>query len=339
MADTKNTPTTFNRRHLLGGGLAAGALSMGASGIPSFSQGQDGSSKMEGNAHVYTFPIGDCMAAVISDGQKFRDGGLDYIIADDKNAVASALEAAYEPSNGFSADYNVLVLWKGDNVALFDTGSGGNSLLMDGLSQLGISPDKVTEILISHCHGDHIGGILDDNGKRVFPNATAHVLKEERDFWMGENPDFSECKLPAKNADGMVKSARKVIEALEAEGALEIRSHGDTLWDGIVTYKLAAGHTPGHAVFEIMSGEDRLIHIVDLAHHYVIMFADPSWAIAFDVNPTEAIATRRQIFADLADSKVRVIGYHLPFPAVGHIADDGEGFRWVPDRWLMSEAG
>lgn len=327
---------SMNRRRWFGTGLAAGAVTLGLRNGPAAQAQEKGNDQaLSGhNAHVYRFTLGECEAAVISDGQKFRDGALGMILTDDKEAVADALEAAYEPRDGFSADYNVLVLKKGDRIALFDTGSGGDGLLHDGLKQLGIELAQVTDILISHCHGDHIGGLLDSEGALIFPQAKAHILKVERDFWSSENPDFSQSALPADKTSGMAASASGILSKLDAAGVLENRADGDQLWDGIITYRHAPGHTPGHAIFELKSGDDALVHIVDLAHHYVIMFADPSWAIAFDVAPEEAIETRKRVFSEMAERRVPVIGYHLPFPALGHIASEGEGYRWVAGRWV-----
>jgi glyoxylase-like metal-dependent hydrolase (beta-lactamase superfamily II) len=104
-----------------------------------------------------------------------------------------------------------------------------------------------------------------------------------------------------------------------------------------VRWKLVAapGHTPGHTTFLIGSGEDRLLHIVDTAHHSVLLLSHPDWSVGFDTDSSRAIVTRRRVFASAAQGRTRVMGYHFPFPGIGHIRPQKGGYQWIPEPMLL----
>ncbi len=113
-------------------------------------------------------------------------------------------------------------------------------------------------------------------------------------------------------------------------------SPGQKILEGSVEIVGAPGHTPGHIAVQIVSGKECLLHLADTVHHYVLMFAHPEWTSAFDSDPQMAAATRKKVFERAASDRTRVLGYHLPFPGIGHVRAAKEGFEWIPEPWAWT---
>lgn len=292
------------------------------------------------NPGAYRFTIGEIEALSISDGWGGAPDPTSMMMPEDQRpAMKEALKNAYQPADTFPFNFNVLVLRTGNEIILFDGGNGAGGMGHSGLleyrlAEAGLLADNVTAVFLSHAHPDHIGGLVHD-GKPFYPNAKVVISNKEHEFWTGKNPDLSGMGVPEEMKTGMTKGAQSALEVLA--GQLEMIEPGKQMF-GCVTPQEAYGHTPGHLTYLIESGDDKLYHIVDLAHNPVLMFADPNWAIAFDTNRKQAIASRKRIFAELAAQRTRVYGYHLPFPALGHIARNGDSFAWVPENWQWLKA-
>lgn len=172
------------------------------------------------------------------------------------------------------ASVNVFLLRREGHLILVDAGNGGRrGRMLATLKAAGIQPDAIGDILLTHMHGDHIGGLIDATGAAVFPKATLHVAAPERDHWQTQ-----------------------------------------------------AGHTPGHTVYETES----FLIVGDLLHAAAVQFPRPEIGSTYDVDPTQAAATRRRFYARAAASGKTIAGMHLPYPGLGTVAKDGEGFRYVP---------
>jgi glyoxylase-like metal-dependent hydrolase (beta-lactamase superfamily II) len=196
--------------------------------------------------------------------------------------------------------------------------------------EVNIKPEEVTHALLSHSHIDHIGGFT-SKGRILFPNAALHVLQTEVDFWRGKEPDFSK-SLRTDDIKGMIKSVRNSFDVLQPN--LVLHKDGDQILDGAITIIAAPGHTDGHAIYRIKSDGQSLLHLSDLAHNHVLMLEDPSWFIDFDHNPEVAIATRKKVFAEIAATKERAYGFHIPWPGLGVVTPNGrKGYQWIPSTW------
>lgn len=182
-----------------------------------------------------------------------------------------------------------------------------------------LSCDKV------ELHIDHIGGILDKAGERVFKNASYHLPKKEYDFWMSDNPDFSKSKNPGSSKESVLL-ARSVITAVRSR--LHLFDLGGTLFDCIKT-ALAEGHTPGHPILTIFSGELELKHIVDTVHT-TLLLARPEWGTQWDTDFEKGVSTRQRILSELATGKQLVMSCHLPWPGLGYISRKEKGYCWTP---------
>ena len=285
---------------------------------------------------IYPFHIGEVEAWSISDANSMLGAGLDLMWpVEERPAMKTTMEQHGEPDGGIPLYVNVLVLRRGKEVLLFDAGFGERDnpnmgWLYEGLAAISIAPEQVTAGFLSHAHGDHINGFIRE-GKPAFPNAAFHVLPAERDFWRSPNPDFSESKRNKKPLPNMIKGARVKFDILEPV-TVTLRD-GDQLFDGLVSVEAAPGHTAGHCCFRIRSGGEELLHLMDLAHHHLLLFADPNWGIAFDHHPQQAIETRKKYWERAAHAHTRCYGFHLPWPGIGQIVADGHGYRWWPEAW------
>ncbi len=332
MSDTPSIPG-FGRRAFLGGVLAAAAArgtAFAADPAP------DLPARKHGKPLVYPFKIGDFDAWSISDGHLLLGGGLDLMWPPAAHPeMMDWLTARGERTDGIPLYVNILVVRIGSEIAIFDAGFGsGNNpnigWLQDGLKIAGIAPEQVTAGFLSHSHSDHLGGFV-NGGKPAFPNAAIHYLPEEYAFWHAAVPDFSKTKRNRAELPGMIATVRKQFEILG--GNASPAKPGTSFFNGAVTMEAAPGHTSGHAIFRIRSGDESLLHFVDLAHHHGFMFHNPEWFIAFDHIPAQGIETRKKVFAKAAAEKTRCYGFHVPWPAIGQILPVGETYAWYPERW------
>ncbi|MBK1829193.1 MBL fold metallo-hydrolase [Verrucomicrobiaceae bacterium R5-34] len=318
----------FSRRHFL-------SLSAMAAGACCAAPAQSLAATSPKNPWIYHFKIGELEAWSISDGFMKIGQGLKLMYPEDeRDAMATALKQHSEPLDHLPLYVNVLVIRKGKEIALFDAGFGApaserRGWLAAGLKEIGIHPDQVTATFLSHAHSDHIAGFVTD-GKPTFKNAALNVTPEEYHFWRSKNPDFSKTKRNPKAIPGMVRQAQKRLEILTP--IKQLTPVGASLFDGAVTVENGFGHTAGHAIYRIRSGDDELLHMVDLAHHHLLMFQKPTWKIGWDNNLELAAQTRKRVFTQAAAAKTRVFGFHVPFPGLGRINPLGDGFRWVPER-------
>jgi glyoxylase-like metal-dependent hydrolase (beta-lactamase superfamily II) len=190
----------------------------------------------------------------------------------------------------------------------------------------GYEPVQVDTVIITHLHGDHVGGLNDASGQPLFPKARILVAQADNDFWLSQ-----------KIADGapaevqpFFKMARDSAAPYLASGQWQTFSEGSVLVPGIQAVK-ASGHTPGHTAFAIESEGQKLLIWGDLVHAHAVQFARPGVSIEFDIDQKQAVATRRRLMKTMAASKSLVAGMHLPFPGIGHVRADGKGsYSWVP---------
>ncbi len=280
---------------------------------------------------VYRYRIGSYELTALYDGIWYRPITDKFIRNAPFAEVEHALDAAFMPHDKLATPFTALVVNTGGKLVLIDTGTGGQispsaGELRDNLMAAGIDPNAVDQIVISHFHPDHINGIKDKDNNPIFPNAEIMVPEPEWAFWMDD------ANLNAASAD--LKPTFLNQRRIFADIARQVTHYqpGKEVAPGIVTLP-APGHTPGHTVFAIHSGNQSLLALSDTAQHPAVFARHPNWQAAFDVDGPQAVATRKKIFDRAAADRMLITGYHFPFPACGHLIKTATGYEHVPIEW------
>lgn len=296
----------LTRRHAL---LAGTALPFAATTtLPTTATAQSGGAMLPTHRD---FLLGDFRVTTLLAGSRLMENpqaifGLN-VPADEFAAVSRA--NFIDPALGRNF-FTPTVVNTGREVILFDTGLDAGGITA-ALAAAGYVPADITHVVITHMHGDHIGGLSDAQGMPTFANAAYVAGAVEYDYWAGAGNDGFEAKVRPLGA------------------AMTMIGDGDTVRSGI-TAIAAPGHTPGHMAFMLESAGAQMLLMVDTANHHVWSLAHPDWEVRFDADKSTAAATRRRILGMVAADRIAVIGYHMPFPGAGFVETRGDGFHYVP---------
>lgn len=258
-----------------------------------------------GAARTFAFRVGTLEAVALHDGTiDAPNDGKTFGLGQPTERVAALLAAAGEPGDTLHLDIQPLLVRGQGRTLLFDTGAGDASFaragrLPDALRAAGVTPDQVTDVFLSHRHPDHTGGLLTREGALAFPNATIHLSEGE---WAALQADT--------DATALVAAIRAKVAAFQA---------GAPILPGLVTAVALDGHTPGHAGYEIGAGDDRLLYLGDVVHHFVVSVQRPDWTVQYDEDAELAQRRRRELLQRAADQALRVYAVHFPFPGLGRI--------------------
>lgn len=264
------------------------------------------------------------------------DGVLEVDTALMSNASGTELQQLlakhYIDGNKVQMAVNMYLVNTGEHLVLIDAGCGTlfgpqRGRLVANLEAAGYRPEQVDTILLTHMHGDHAGGLADADGRMLFPRATVYVNRQESDFWLSAK-EAGNAKTPfMKHAFRMAQSS---AAPYRTAGKWRTFNHKDEVVPGIRAIT-TAGHTPGHTMFVVRSGDARFFVLGDVVISYDVQFARPDVALEFDVDPKQATLTRYKVF-NLADKyKWMTAGAHLPYPGIGRIHSNGDGtYGWEP---------
>ncbi|MEM7626128.1 MAG: MBL fold metallo-hydrolase [Planctomycetota bacterium] len=286
------------------------------------------------NVGVYHTKVGEIDVALVNDGWFNFDPIHPSLGGNvDPKQVADVIREHHAPPDG-RAHIQVLLVRHGDRVALIDAGSGHTfgptaGRLITNLRTLGIEPEHVTDILVTHAHLDHVGGLTTPDGVVAFPNAAVHVTDAERKFW-ASNPTLEESGVPEEMKQAVIKIANDTMSAVADR--VQSVTPGREVLPGVTAVE-AAGHTPGHVVYRIADGDESLLFVGDLIFFPPLTTMNPDWYVAFDSDRAAAAATRFRLMDMIATDRQRICGSHLPFPAFGHLRAAGGGFDYLPEIW------
>jgi len=282
----------------------------------------------------YALKIGEIDVVVISDGVLPLPTQMLGHNADPADRAAW-LKDMFLPQDAFDWALNVVVVRSGGKTILIDAGLGSDpnlnlpraGQLIKRLEAAGIDLGSVTDLVLTHMHMDHIGGLLVEGVKeRLRKDLRIHVAAAEVKFW--ESPDFSQVSMPPGFPDALRSAAKRFAKEYRSQ----LRTF-DTEYEvapGVVVCR-TGGHTPGHSVVHLASGGDRLTFAGDLV--FAVGFEHPEWHNGFEHDPEEAARVRVRLLRELAATGGLLVATHMPFPSVGHVAVDGDAFRWVPVFW------
>ena len=264
---------------------------------------------------VRPFTIGDFQAAAITDGgATFPNDNKVLAVNANKADVDALLTANGLPTDQLNLSIQPLLVRIPDKVLLFDTGAAAlfgptAGKLSANLAAAGVDPASVTDIFISHAHGDHVGGLVANNAL-AFPNAAIHIQAAEWASFQGQ-----------EQMAPLVAVITPKVVAFEP---------GAELVPGVKAVDIK-GHTPGHSGYLIASGDQSLLYIGDMAHHSVISVQQPDWTIAFDGDAPTAQASRKEVIASSAASGQRIYAVHFPFPGLGKFEQQGDRYVWTAE--------
>jgi glyoxylase-like metal-dependent hydrolase (beta-lactamase superfamily II) len=253
----------------------------------------------------------------------------------DPAARAAWLTHMFLPQDAFDWSLNVVVVRSAGQTILIDAGLGLDpnlnlpraGQLIQRLEAAGIDLASVTDVVLTHMHMDHVGGLLLDGVKdRLRPDLRIHVAGAEVKFW--ESPDFTRVYMPAGFPDALRSAAERFTQ--EYRSYLRPFDEERQVAPGVVIQR-TGGHTPGHSVVRLASGGDRLTFAGDAV--FAVSFEHPDWHNGFEHDPDEAARVRVRLLTELAATGEQLVATHLPFPSVGRVAVDGDAFRWVPVFW------
>jgi glyoxylase-like metal-dependent hydrolase (beta-lactamase superfamily II) len=291
---------------------------------PSESPAESAAATATASGNVHEFTIGELTAYALKDGDfVLPNDGKIFALNRSPEDVAKLLEQANVSTTELTLSIQPLLVKSGDRVLLFDTGAGTTAgeaagKLLASLNEAGIEPASVTDIFISHAHGDHIGGAFDKDGALVFPNATVRMSAAE----------WAATEASAANDEQRASLVQTIAPKVETFAP------GVELIEGVVKAVDIKGHTPGHSGYLITSGDESLLYIGDSAHHYIVSVQEPDWTIQFDGDAPTAQTSRKELLQTNADSGQRIYAVHFPFPGLGKFSREGERFVWSAEDKL-----
>lgn len=272
------------------------------------------------------FTLGEFSATALRDGAvSLPNDNKIFGVGRTPQEVAQVLSSAGLPTDKLDLSVQPLLVRTAERVMLFDTGAGANfgpgaGRLLQSMMETGFAPVTVTDIFISHSHGDHVGGLVNAAGELNFPNAAIHISAPEWAWLKGMTPEAAKNIGIANHAAMIAAITPKVVEF----------APDSAIVPGAVKAVAIRGHTPGHSGYLITAKRLSLLYVGDAMHHFVVSLRKPLWPIAFDGDRETAEASRSNLLGDLAEKGQLVYAVHFPFPGLGTIRKQGDGYVWVP---------
>jgi glyoxylase-like metal-dependent hydrolase (beta-lactamase superfamily II) len=279
----------------------------------------------------YRYKLGDDEITVIHDGARTFPMPDTFVKNVSKDEALAAAEAAYMPKGMVTVPFNPTVINTGSKLVLIDSGYGPNigptvGLLPANLAAAGIDPKQIDIVVLSHLHPDHINGIRAADGSLAFAQAEIKVPTADWAFW---NDDGNMSRAQGFMVD-YFKNFHRVFDSIKDK--LTKYEWGQEVGPGITALD-TRGHTPGHTSFAVASGSARVLIQSDVTNIPELFLRHPDWQVVYDIDPQQAAATRHKFYDMAAAERATIIGFHFPFPSIGHVEKDGNNYRLVPAAW------
>jgi glyoxylase-like metal-dependent hydrolase (beta-lactamase superfamily II) len=279
--------------------------------------------------------VGDVEVIALSDGT-VPIQALEELTNAKPGEIETLLAYAYQKPR-LDISVNVYLIILKERLVLVDVGAGdlfGPTLkkLPASLAAAGYQPEQITDILVTHIHTDHTGGLMDGK-KMVFPNATLHMDKRESLFWLSPaNRDNAPGKMKKSFQDAMdmVGPYAALGRVKNFEGVVEILPN--------IRSRPSPGHTPGHSCYILESNGEKLLFLGDVLHVTEVQLPNPSITIKFDVDSNAAAEQRKILLEEIMKNGFTIAAAHASFPGVGKLRADGTGYRWIPIPYVNDSA-
>lgn len=282
---------------------------------------------------IYNRQIGDMVVTVVSDG--YLMGGMDVLHHISEEDAQKMIVDAFGPEKGRKTSVNTFLIYSQGRLALVDTGCGTymadtGGLLLQNLESAGVKPTDIDTILLTHMHPDHSAGLSNRNSwQPFFPNAELVFHENELKHW---EDDAAMAKSTEREKKLFFQATREQVAPYRQQ--MRMFKDGDEVFPGVVAMS-AHGHTPGHTMYNVQSGDEQLLIWGDIMHVPDIQGPMPHVTLAMDSDPPQAGSTRQRVCDMAASDKLLVAGMHLNFPACSHVVREGNGFRVIPERWQL----
>lgn len=331
--------TTTKRRSLMAAGLGAASLGLTPAGAALAAAPMR--NVLPPAWHRFRF--GGFEATVVSDGSLPLGKPQENFVGPGADQIPALLVAEFLDAETATLEQNVLVVNTGRHLVLFDTGMGESmgaasrmfgpttGRMLANLRAAGIEPEQIDLVCATHAHADHVWGLVDAGGQRVFPNAQVAISEADFRYWT----DDGNKRGPAFMTT-FVEGAQKNLGAYRDR--LVMVRDGQPVVPG-VTAVAAPGHTVGHTVYFIESAGRTMANTGDLAHHQVLLLRQPRMEFAYDTDPKQSAETRVRMLDRLATERHAVLSYHFPWPGLGHVRREGQGYAWLPAPMNVTSLG
>jgi glyoxylase-like metal-dependent hydrolase (beta-lactamase superfamily II) len=323
----------LNRRDLLAAAAAIGAVSA-LSPLTSQEAIAAAPAAAAQAPGFYRYKVGTIECTSINDGARSFPLPDKWVTNVSKDAALAAAEAAYMPKGMVTVPFNPQLINTGGKLVLIDSGNGISTFeptkgqvgrTLQNLAAAGIDPKNIDMVIMSHLHPDHTNGIRAADGSMAFPNAQIMVPAKDWEFWTSdENAAKAQSSEITK---GYFANVKKIYTGIESKVT---KFDWDKEVAPGITSIAAPGHTPGHTAFAVASGGSKVLIQSDVTNIPEFFLRNPDWHVAYDFDPELAQKTRHKFYDMASAEKATVVGFHFPFPAVGHVEKDGNGYRLIP---------
>jgi glyoxylase-like metal-dependent hydrolase (beta-lactamase superfamily II) len=261
---------------------------------------------------IFSYKVGQYEVYMIVESE--RDGNTGILVEPDEVVLSR-----YIPADGFKHSANAFLIKTPQQNILVDTGTGSGGIVIDKIKSLGVQPEDISAVLITHLHGDHFGSLHREN-TAAFPNAKIYLSGLEHEFFTKTNVNQGAVTALAPYGSNVVTFEPGALGAALNEILPGINA--------IAAY----GHTPGHTIFLVQNSGGSLLIIGDLLHIALVQFPVPEISATYDMDVNAAALIRRQVLDFAAKNKIPLGGMHIVYPGIGAVEIDGNGFKFVPTR-------
>jgi glyoxylase-like metal-dependent hydrolase (beta-lactamase superfamily II) len=323
----------FSRRSLLAGSATLAAAGLLDAPIQRAAVAKAPIANTQAPA-FYRFKLGALEATVVSDGLIGPLGApADLFKGATKEELEETLAENFLPQDKIVGEINTLVVNSGDRLVLFDTGMGSSKIfgpntgrLGGSLRAAGFDPKEIDAVVITHAHPDHCWGCQREDGEPNFSNAQIYMTEADLTFWTDEG------KLAQETIKAMVEGTRKALLPLRER--ISFIKDGEEILPGVQSIS-TPGHTVGHTSFLLTSAGQTLLIAGDVMNHHVLSVESPQLEFAFDTDPKQGVTTRKRVLDMLASQRLQFLAYHFPWPGIGNVTKEDDGFRYVPAPMRM----